>query len=334
MGGFWFAAAGLTLLALAFLLVPLWRESKRTGIQPRVAQVAALAIVPVSIGLYFLVTTFDAELAEQVPGNEFAMLDQLAARLSANPDDPDGWALLGRSYLQFGDFERARLAFDEAWSRTAEPDDGLKLAYAQTLLFTVPGAAQALAGDIVEEVLAGSPSNEAALFLGGLVAVERSQLELATQRWTALLALNPPPDIADLVRNQLLQLGGLANSPAPPAEAQGPQITVDIEVADSIDLDGFGTGARLYVLARSSAMPAPIAVRQLPLSSLPGRILLSDSDTMLPGQSLAQYDEVSLVARISRSGQPTEQSGDAFAEAIVNPADTGVVHLVIDQLVP
>jgi cytochrome c-type biogenesis protein CcmH len=110
-------------------------------------------------------------------------------------------------------------------------------------------------------------------------------------------------------------------------------VAIVVSVADSIALDAFGPNARMFLLARSADMPAPIAVKQIALNQLPGEFTLSDADAMLAGRSLAQYDSVSVVARISGSDTPTEQPGDAFAEAIVDPAAGQPVQLVIDRIV-
>ena len=163
MTGFWAGAAALTLVALAFLLLPLWRERRRSGQSSITGPLVAVAVAPVAVALYVVVSTFDQDLADQVAPDELALLGQLEARLAQDPTDVNGWVLLGRSYIQLGDYERARGALEQAWNRTDEPDDLLKLAYAQTLLFTVEGAALTLAGDLVEEVLATSPDSEAAM---------------------------------------------------------------------------------------------------------------------------------------------------------------------------
>lgn len=335
MGGFWAGAVALTLLALAFLLLPLWRERKRSGQSTLTGQLAAVAIVPLAIVLYLVVSTFDSDLADEVALDEAALLGQLEARLAEDPSDINGWVLLGRSYIQLGDYERARGALEQAWNRSDSPDDLLKLAYAQTLLFTVEGAALSLAGDLVEEVLATSPNNEAAMLWGGFVAIERSQPTVAAERWTALLATNPPPEIANLIRNQLVLLTGApAAAGVPPNSATGPVVDIEVSVADSIDLDQFGSNARLFVIARASDSPAPIAVAPHPLSSLPGRYSLSDADAMIAGRSMSQYEQVTIVARISGSGEALEESGDVYAEATVDPAAAETVSLVIDRVVP
>jgi len=334
MVGFWLTAGALTLVAVAFLLVPLALERRRGGRTTATGLVAAIAVIPVSVGLYFVVSTFDPDAPPSAAQQQMALLDQLAARLSADPSDVNGWVLLGRSYIEIGDFGRARLALEEAWKRTANPDDILKIAYAQTLLFTEQGAALGLAGDLVEDVLESSPGDGNALLWGGFVAAERNQPAVAAERWTQLLATNPPSDIAELLRNQIAQLGAAAGVVPAATESSGPVVNVMVSLADSVSLDDFGPNAQLFVIASAPDSPAPVAVERHPLSALPGSFALSDADAMIPSRKLSLYDEVTIVARISRSGEPTAQSGDVFDEVTVDPHTGGTLNLVIEQVVP
>ena len=48
-------------------------------------------------------TMTDADRSAMIEG----MVAGLAARLEENPDDPDGWAMLIRSYLTLGDEKKA-----------------------------------------------------------------------------------------------------------------------------------------------------------------------------------------------------------------------------------
>jgi cytochrome c-type biogenesis protein CcmH len=70
-----------------------------------------------------------------------------------------------------------------------------------------------------------------------------------------------------------------------------------------------------------------------PASAVPGEFTLSDANAMIQGRSLANYDELTLVTRLSASGQPTEQPGDWFAQTVFRPEEGGRVALVIDQVV-
>lgn len=59
-----------------------------------------------------------------------AMVARLAARLQQQPDDPDGWARLGRSYMVLGEAAKARDAYARALK--LKPDDAaLKAALAE-----------------------------------------------------------------------------------------------------------------------------------------------------------------------------------------------------------
>ena len=98
-------------------------------------------------------------------------------------------------------------------------------------------------------------------------------------------------------------------------------------------VDQLGSQAVLFIFARAPGGGPPLAVIRAAASSLPGQFTLSDANSMIPGRSLSGNEELALVARISASGEPTEQPGDWYAQKTVRPADGGVVELVIDQVV-
>jgi cytochrome c-type biogenesis protein CcmH len=95
-----------------------------------------------------------------------------------------------------------------------------------------------------------------------------------------------------------------------------------------------GPQAALFVFARAPGGGPPVAVIRQSVNTVPGSFTLSDANSMLPGRSLADFPELALVARLSASGQPIEQSGDLFAEATYRQGDQGPVELIIDQVVP
>lgn len=332
---FWIGAAALTLLALAFLLVPWWRERRQGDRAGPSAALTALAIAPVAVGLYFLVSTYDPAANQPAASAEdLALLEQLAARLGENPDDVEGWMLLARSYRSLQDYARARMAFEQVWERTGNPDDTLKLLYAESMLFSDPATAQGQAGELIDEVLASAPGNQSALLLGGIAAVESGQRGVATERFTALLASNPPPQIADFVRQQITALTGAAPASPAPDAASGPVIDVEIRVADGMMPETLGPGSYVYLFARAAEGGPPLVARQIPIDQLPGRFELSDADAMMAGRSLTGQGRVTVVARISVSGQPIAQPGDVFGEAEVDPDAGETVSLTIDQVVP
>ena len=93
--------------------------------------------------------------------------------------------------------------------------------------------------------------------------------------------------------------------------------------------------AALFVFARAPEGGPPLAVIRESAASIPGAFALSDANAMIPGRSLADFESLMLVARVSNSGQPTAQAGDLFGELEFRPGDGATIaDLVIDQIVP
>ena len=335
MTGFWVLAALLCAVAVGFLLFPLWRQRQRSGHWSLTGLAAALALVPLAAGLYLQVSTWNPQAAGQATEGA-RLVAELAERLQQSPDDVDGWRLLARSYMALGQYAQGRSAYREVWIRTPAPDNELKLAFAESLVLTDRAMLSGDAGRLFEEVLAGEPNNPKALWYGGLVAQELGKHDELRARWTRLLQLDPPEELASVLRAQLAQLappsGGLAAGPGA-APAAGPSIRLSVQLGEGRSVEELGSEAALYIIARAPGGGVPLAVIRQAASAVPGEFTLSDADSMIPGRSLADYDELTLVARLSASGQPTEQPGDWYAQTVFRPKEAGLVELVIDQVV-
>jgi cytochrome c-type biogenesis protein CcmH len=299
----------------------------------------AIAIVPVAFALYKHVSNWDPAVAERA--HEGARLvAALAARLQEAPEDVQGWRLLANSYFTLGRRQEALSAFEQAWKRTPQPDNDLKLDYAEAQIYADSGALTGDAGKLIEEVLATEPRNLKALWFGGFVALALGRDDVARVRWSSLLALDPPESIADRARAQLAGIGGSASGgsvaqagdPAE-AEASGPTIKLNVTLGAGRSAQQLGPNAQLFIFARAPEGGPPLAAVRRPASAVPGEFTLSAANSMIPGRTIANYPEVTVVARLSASGQPTEQPGDLFAQAVVRPAEGAAVALVIDQVV-
>jgi cytochrome c-type biogenesis protein CcmH len=264
-----------------------------------------------------------------------------------NPDNVEGWRLLGRSYLTLQQYAEARMAFLQAWQRTPAPDNALKLGLAMSMIHSDPAMLNGDGGQLIEEVLATEPRNQQALWYGGLVAAERGSVDLARSRWATLLETNPPAEIAQVLQRQLTQLDALAGvqsgagapaaqpaRTAAPSAAAGPVIRLQLSLGDAFSAADFGPSSRLFIFARAQAGGPPLAVIPASVSDLPGEFTLSDANVMIQGNQLSNFEEIQLVARISRSGTPQQQPGDVFAETRHRIADGGVVELVLEQVAP
>jgi len=335
MSGFWVGASLLLAAALGFLLFPLWRLRRLSGRWPAAAVLTSLSTVPVAIGMYFAVTTWDPTESTSAGTAERTVVMQLAAKMIENPNDVAGWRLLGRSYIVLGEYRLGRQAYIEAWNRTPMPDNELKLALGEALILADRTTVSGDGGRLVEEVLRAEPDNQRALWYGGLVALELGQPDLARTRWTRFLEFNPPEDIARTVRQMLAQIpSGSLNEPASTAAEPGFALDLDIRVGESVSLESAGPAAALFIFARAPGERAPVAVIREPVSALPGTFTLSDRNVMIAGRTLTAFPELLLVARVSLSGQPAEQPGDLYVEASYRQGDANRVTLVINKVVP
>ena len=151
-----------------------------------------------------------------------AMVETLAQRMKANPADPKGWALLGRSYAAMGRFEDAANAFAEATQRA--PNDAVLLSdYADTLSMA-QGSLQGKPTELTAQALAIDPHNQKALALAAASASERHAYDEALRHWRTLAADLPVDsdaarEVADVIADTLRQRDAAASGNATAASA-------------------------------------------------------------------------------------------------------------------
>jgi cytochrome c-type biogenesis protein CcmH len=136
------------------------------------------------------------------------MIDKLAARLKAEPNDLDGWVRLGRAYVVQGKGDLAVDAFDHA--AALKPDDqSIKLLTVSALLSGLkPGDAMPpRALTLLNEVAAVAPDAPEVLWYLGVVAARDGRAAEARDKWTKLLAALPADgEDAKMVKAALAQL--------------------------------------------------------------------------------------------------------------------------------
>ena len=345
MAQFWIGAAVLSVAALGFVVVPLWRQRQATGGWSRLGSLVAALLVPSAVGLYLGIGTWNGQ---SLPTSDSTLppmaelVEGLDARLQEQPDDPAGWYLLGQSYMSLGRYADARRAFSEGLARDPAPGTDMKLAFAEAQTLTDPQALLGDAGQIFEDALEVEPDNATALWYGGLAAAATQRPNIARSRWSRLLQLDPPQALRDVLEQHLNALGGISEPvQEPPLQLAQTVPPAGLEIRLRIQLgEGLGEaasinnpGAALFIFARAPQGGPPVAVIRESASAVPGEFSLSDANNMLPGRSLADFPELTIVARISASGEPTEQPGDVYGEISYAPGEGGsVVVLVMDQV--
>lgn len=119
-----------------------------------------------------------------------AMVNRLAQRLQAQPNDAAGWRMLAKSYETLGRFNQAVLAYQRLLT-LQPPDADLLTDYAVTLGMSKD---QTLIGEpeaLINQALALNPKHIQALALSGSVAFEKRDYAQAITQWRKLLSLIP-----------------------------------------------------------------------------------------------------------------------------------------------
>lgn len=340
-------AAVLTLAGVALIAVPLLKKKPvEYSPAPWAALIAAGVLVIGSAVLYVRLTnwSWNPKAAEDTPQT---MVARLARRLEQNPDNLEGWLLLGRSYTQLQELQLATRAFQRADRLAGGKSAEALIGEAEALARSDEAELDGRAAKLIEQALAVDPNSGKALFFGAAVAMRKGELPLAKERFTKLLALDPPDNIKPLIQKQIDQIdqqlagggptlaAGPAGAPGAAAPAATTAASVRINVSLSPTLAQSASGSSpLFVFVRDPSRPGPpLAVKRLE-SHFPQTVELTTSDSMVPGRAIAAGQKVQVVARIARSGNPVGASGDPIGESAYQVGRDGLVNIVIDHVMP
>ena len=112
------------------------------------------------------------------------MVETLAERLKANPDNPKGWAMLARSYKVLGRFDEAEQAYLKAGD-IVNSDPNLLVDYAD-LLAVRANSIDGRPLELVNKALQLDPLQPTALMMSGVAAYHRGDYALAIRQWETL----------------------------------------------------------------------------------------------------------------------------------------------------
>ena len=131
-----------------------------------------------------------AAAAGMTPEKINQMVDTLAARMKANPDDLPGWVRLARAYKTQGRLPEAEDAFGKA-AKLVDKDPDLLAQYAD-LLAMRSGTLEGKPLAQVNKALALNPKHPMSLMLAGSAAFRRADYAQAISYWEKVLAVLPP----------------------------------------------------------------------------------------------------------------------------------------------
>ena len=305
-----------------------------------------------SVPLYLTIGNTKALLPQQqdsgVAGGGFgtirseAKLQELEEKLAQQPQNPDGWYTLARSYSELQRYPDAV----RAYGKLVELVPGEAHLWANYADVYAMSNKQSLLGEptrLINKALELDGNNLMALALAGSAAMERGDYAAAIAHWTKLNNLLPPDDNeAQMIRDGIkqasqfleMQKGGKGKAPTVKAPEKLGAISGAIALSPALAGKAAPTDT-VFIFARNAQDSKTLfAVLRKQVKDLPLQFALDDSMALMPQAKLSGADQVVVVARISKSGDSIAQPGDLQgATGTIKPGVSGL-NIVIDSVLP
>ncbi|HVW70565.1 MAG TPA: hypothetical protein VHB68_16420 [Steroidobacteraceae bacterium] len=341
-------AAVLIVAGVILIAVPLLRRSPTQAAPAPWAALASAGVLVIGSAVLYATFSNWSWRAEPAADSPQTMVARLARRLERNPDDLQGWLLLGHSYIVLEQYPLALRSFERADRLAGGRSADALVGAAEALTMSNEAELDGRAGRLIERALVLAPNSEKGLFFGAFAAARRGELALSRDRFQKILALNPPENIRRILEQQIATLdqrlaaGGGANGAGGPGNsgasvsattASNAAVRVHIDLSPALSKSA-SEAAPLFVFVRDPAQPGPpLAAKRLE-NRFPQTVELTPADSMVPGRVFAAGQKVQVIARIARSGNPIAGSGDPFGEAAYLVGHDGLVNIVIDHVTP
>lgn len=363
MASFLLLAGVLLVAGVVLIAVPLLRRSPAQLAPATWTALAAAGVLVIGSATLYATWTNWKWGPEPAADSPQTMVARLARKLERDPQDLQGWLMLGNSYTVLQQYPLAVRAYERADRLAGGQNAEALVGEAEALTMGDEAELTGRAGRILEQALALDPNSPKALFFGGAAALRRGELALGKERFQRLLSLNPPESIKPILQQQIDSIdqriaaangGGpvpgsppaasTASTPAPAGAAASATaaatdtgnaaVRVHIELSPTLSKDAAQDAAPLFVFVRDPGQPGPPLAAKRLASHFPQTVELTPADSMVPGRVFAAGQKVQVVARIARSGNPIAGSGDPFGEVAYHVGHDGMVNIVIDHVTP
>ncbi len=274
-----------------------------------------------------------------------AMIQKVEEKTRSDPNDGEAWTMLAKTYAVVGHWPEALSAYEKAIK--LKPDvPAVMTGYAEALAISRNRELKGEPIQLVLRALEKDPDDFKGLELAAINAFQEKNYAQATYYFKHLYKLLPPEspyaqDIAEaqkeatrLSRSTMTGMDNLADLGAKPAEKAGaPAATLhgEVDIAPALKAKVAATDI-VFLFARSASGGAPVAAIRSTAGKFPLEFELSDAMAMNPDNKLSNFKQVTLTARISKSGQPMGAAGDLEGTLSNVKVGSKGLKLVIDKV--
>ena len=312
------------------------------------AVVLAVALPISAMGFYMWVGQPEAlnpmalKSPDQVDQKDLAkMALTLADKLQSQPENLQGWVMLGRTYRTLENFDAALRAYDTALKLSA--DDDLQLERIEVMAMQRQGNFDGEPWRVIREILQKDPQHFGALLTAGSASYAEGKYADALKYWEQArkpLEANHP-DLAGLenaiatVREKMgLPAKAASTSSSGLAAASTLNVSGQISLSAALKAKASPNDAVFVYATPANGDRMPLAIMKTTVSQLPMNFTLDDSTAMTPERKLSTAGEVFIKVRVSKSGNAMPQSGDLTggSEGPVKVGSKGLKIEIKDQM--
>ena len=183
------------------------------------------------------------------PKSVLAAMDKLKAQLAENPNDLQGWLILGQAYVKMNRNAEAADALRHAVALNKD-DAEVQGLFGETLVSANDGMVPEEAVAAFDAVLAKEPKDPRARFFAALARFQAGDQQGALDRWSALMAESPAdapwvPVVRDQIREAAVALNldpaKVTPQPLPPERRE--QAAQEQQAAPNAQANGQGNAA-------------------------------------------------------------------------------------------
>ena len=314
------------------------------------AVVLAVALPISAMGFYMWVGEPEAlnpmalKSPDQVDQKDLAKLaETLADKLQSQPENLQGWVMLGRTYRTLENFDASIKAYDAALKLSA--DDDLQLERIEVMAMQRQGNFDGEPWRVIRDILQKDPQHYGALLTAGSASYAERKYADALKYWEQArkpLEANHPdlPGLENAIATVRETMGLPAKaastgpSGGPAAASSALNVSGQISLSAALKAQASPNDAVFVYATPANGDRMPLAIMKTTVSQLPLNFTLDDSTAMTPDRKLSAAGEVFIKVRVSKSGNAMPQSGDLTggSEGPVKVGSKGLKIEIKDQM--
>lgn len=274
------------------------------------------------------------------------MIQQVEEKTKTDPNDAAAWTILGKTYAAVGHWPEALHAYEKAMK--LKPDvPAIMTGYAEALAISRDRVMKGEPIQLVLKALEKDPDDIKGLELAGISAFQEKSFakaafyfkhlhkQLPADSPYAQDILEAQKEASRLSRQALTGMDNLADTAAKTDKTAVPGATLHGKVDIAAALKGKVSAQDVvFLFARPASGGAPVAALRSTADKFPLEFELSDAMAMNPDNKLSNFKEVTLSARVSKSGDPKGGPGDLEGTLAAVKVGSRDIKLTIDKIHP